>query len=282
MQALATGIGPFVAIMLTNVFEGYFPMFAFAAAVAVFSVFTVPLLKIPPPQEIVFEPEDLLPHEDAAACAAGEMVQSARNTLSHEDSRKPRGIGKYVQLSVVPISSVLFLVYIGYAGIISFVAGYADSLGLDEAVSVYFVVYAVVIFVSRPIVGRRIDRLGENSTIYICLVSLVAGFVVLAFALEAVLLLASAALLGFGIGATQSIIQAVIARDAPIDELGKANSTFFMSMDLGSGIGPVAIGAIIPLVGYSACYLVLAVVSVCAIVDYYLVHGRFRTQSRPR
>ena len=96
----------------------------------------------------------------------------------------------------------------------------------------------------------------------------------LAFADNGFLLLASAAFIGFGIGATQSIIQAVIARDTPPDELGRANSTFMMSLDLGSGLGPVIIGFFIPLIGYSACYIALACVAVCSTVVYHLAHGR--------
>ena len=134
--------------------------------------------------------------------------------------------------------------------------------------------YAVVIFVTRPPIGRYVDRRGENTAIYASLGSLVVGFIVLSLADNGFMLLASAALVGFGIGATQSVIQAVIARDTPPDELGRANSTFMMSLDLGSGIGPVIIGAFIPFVGYSACYLALAVVSAAAIAVYYLVHGR--------
>ena len=257
MQALATGIGPFVAIVLTNIFNGYFAMFVFAAIAMFVALATIPLLTIPP---------------SAHPAKHMNVIQEA----------KTKGIGAFVQLSVVPIASVLFLVYLGYSGIISFVTSYAAERGLDDAVSFYFVVYAIVVLVSRPPVGRRIDRLGENSTIYFCLVSFVLGFIVLAFAVNGVILLVSAALVGFGIGASQSIIQAVIARDAPPSELGKANSTFFMSMDLGSGIGPVAIGAAIPFVGYSAIYLMLAVVGVLAIVDYHWAHGRHKGPIIPR
>ena len=151
---------------------------------------------------------------------------------------------------------------------------YAGELGLSDAVSLYFVVYAAVILVSRPPVGRRVDRLGENSTMYISLMSLVAGFILLAASSNAVMLLLSAAFVGFGIGTTQSVIQAVIARDTPQDELGRANSTFMMSMDLGSGVGPVLIGAVIPLVGYRFSYLGIAGVALFALLVYHLVHGR--------
>ena len=243
MQALATGVGPFVAIFITNTLGSYTAMFGFAAAIAVLALASLALLKLP------------------------EWAEAPK--AKHLPVR-----GGLVQWSVVPLAAVLFLCYIGYAGILSFVTLYANEIGLGDAVSLYFVVYAAIILLTRPPVGRRVDRKGENSVIYWCFVSLAVGFVALAFALNGALLLASAALVGFGIGATQSITQAVIARDTPPDELGRANSTFFMSMDLGSGVGPIIIGAIIPLAGYRASYLVLAGVAVAAGIVYHLVHGR--------
>lgn len=252
MQALATGVGPFVAILITNVFGGYVPMFVCSAAVAVLAVLSLFLLDIPPRQQEAFE----------------------HDAPKHMHAGKGRGIGSLVQLSVLPLASTLLLVYVGYSGVLSFITLYAGERGLSDAVSVYFVVYAAIILVSRPPVGMRIDRKGENSTIYFCFVSLAVGFVMLAFADNAVLLLVSAAFIGFGIGAVQSIVQAVIARDTPPAELGKANSTFFMSMDLGSGVGPIVIGAVIPFIGYSGSYLVLAVAALVAGVLYHIVHGR--------
>ena len=250
MQALATGIGPFVAIFLTNTFGGYFPMFVCAAVVAALALAMVPLLDVPGPSE------------------------TEKRSGANAESHKIRGIGSFIQLSVVPIASVIFLAYIGYSGILSFITSYAGEKGLSNEVTLYFVVYAAVILITRPPVGRRVDRKGENSIIYYCIVSLAVGFVVLAFVMNGAMLLASAALIGFGVGATQSIIQAVIARETPPDELGRANSTFLMSLDLGSGIGPVLIGAFIPFIGYSACYFALGILSLFALVLYYFVHGR--------
>ena len=247
MQALATGVGPFVAIMACEVLGGYTLMFSISLAVALLALVGVVLVKIP-------------------------QGRSAR--LGKKGARPKRGIGSLLQLSVVPLVSCLFLVYFCYSGILTFVTSYADYRGLSEAVSLYFVVYAAVILISRPPVGRRVDRKGENSTIYCCFASLAIAFAVLAFATNGPLLLASAALAGFGIGATQSIVQAVIARDTLKNEAGRANSTFFMSMDLGSGIGPPILGALIPLVGYSACYLLLSLVAATAALLYHLAHGR--------
>lgn len=245
MQALATGVGPFVAIALTSGTQSYTVLFAFTAGVCVAAL---------------------------AACFILEMP--AANAVAQEEKTVRRlGLASLVQVAVLPLAAVMLLAYVCYSGILSFVVLYAAEEGLQDSVGLYFVVYAVAILVTRPPIGRRVDRKGENSSIYWSLCSLVVGMVVLAFAVNGALLLASAALCGFGIGATQSIIQAVIARDTPHDELGRANSTFFMSMDLGSGVGPVVIGAFIPLAGYRAVYLALAVVALLAGVLYHAVHG---------
>ena len=254
MQALATGVGPFVAILLTNLFNSYVGMFACAAAIAVIAVLSLFLLEIP---HIVKDEEPELPETGGA-----------------QHMHVKRGISSLIQLSVVPLASILFLCYLGYSGILSFVTLYAEERSLSDAVSLYFVIYAIVILVSRPPVGRRVDRTGENSIIYWCFASLTIGLIILALAFNGPLLLLSAAFVGFGIGATQSIVQAVIARDTPQNELGKANSTFFMSMDLGSGIGPIIIGAIIPFIGYSGSYIVLAFCAVFAAVVYHFAHGK--------
>ena len=254
MQALATGVGPFVAILLTNLFNSYVGMFACAAAIAVIAVLSLFLLEIP---HVVKDEEPELPETGGA-----------------QHMHVKRGISSLIQLSVVPLASVLFLCYLGYSGILSFVTLYAEERGLSDAVSLYFVIYAIVILISRPPVGRRVDRTGENSIIYWCFASLTIGLIILALAFNGPLLLLSAAFVGFGIGATQSIVQAVIARDTPQNELGKANSTFFMSMDLGSGIGPIVIGAIIPFIGYSGSYIVLAFFAAFAAVVYHFAHGK--------
>ena len=254
MQALATGVGPFVAILLTNLFNSYVAMFACAAVIAVLAVLSLLLLDIP---HVVKEDEPELPATGGA-----------------QHMHVKRGVSSLIQLSVVPLASVLFLCYLGYSGILSFVTLYAQERGLSDAVSLYFVIYAIVILISRPPVGRRVDRTGENSIIYWCFASLTIGLIILALAFNGPLLLLSAAFVGFGIGATQSIVQAVIARDTPQNELGKANSTFFMSMDLGSGIGPIIIGAVIPFIGYSGSYIALAVCAAFAAVVYHFAHGK--------
>lgn len=252
-MALSTGIGPFIAIWINNAFGGYFAMFVCSAVVALIAVACVPMLSVP-------------------------HIETKAESAEDSPSQKEHGLASLIQVSVIPFVAVLFLCYFGYSGILTYVTMYAAELDLSFAVSFYFIVYSAVIVVARPLVGKRMDKRGENSIIYWCFASLICGFALLAFTMNGFMLLASAALAGFGIGSIQSIVQTVISRDSPKKDLGRANSTYFMSMDLGMGIGPIVIGAMIPAIGYATSYFVLGIIAACACVVYYFVHGRKQRQ----
>lgn len=257
MQALGTGVGPFVAIVLTEATAGYTALFVFTAVVAGLAVaLSIPLRNM-----------EQLAHR---ADAPGRSRTVAGAT----------GIGRFIQISVLPLTAVLFLIYLGYSGLVSFVVPYTDALGLTRAASFFFVVYAVAIVISRLFTGRIVDRYGENSVMYLSLVIAAVGLVLLSIVHSGAVLLTAAAFMGFGIGTTQSVEQAVIARDVSPNEYGRANSTFLMSMDLGSGVGPVVIGAFIPVLGYPPCYLGLAGAAVVALLLYHFAHGRTHRRSR--
>lgn len=291
-QALATGIGPFVAIALTGG-GNYFVLFGFSAAVTVVALAGALLVRVPDAE--ASDAEERRPGADAEERVAAEHAAEGRAAGERSAEERAAGarvgfaeasgeakaltscrfsLGRFVQIDALPLALPMLLVLICYSGVVSFLSVFAGSRGLSEAASLYFVVYSAAILVSRPPVGRRVDRKGENSVIYLTFASLAVGLVVLAFAYGSAALLASAALIGFGIGCTQSTVQTAIVRITPKRELGRANSTFFMSMDLGSGVGPVVIGAFIPLIGYQAVYVALAFVALAACLLYHVMHGR--------
>lgn len=261
-QALATGVGPFVAILLTGS-GNYLLLFGFSAVVTAVALAGAFIIRIPGDKPAKGA-------QDASNKAPGAPAEPKAPA-----ALKPAlSISRFVQISVLPLAIPLLLVLVCYSGVISFLTVFAEERNLVEAASLYFIVYSLAILLTRPPVGRRVDRKGENSVIYLTFLSLAVGLAVLALSYNGAVLLASAALIGFGVGCTQSTVQTAIVRITPKSELGRANSTFFMSMDLGSGVGPVIIGALIPYVGYQAVYLGLAAVALCACATYHALYGR--------
>lgn len=243
-QTLATGIGPLVAIALVGSGNAFVPLFTCLLAANLVTL-------------------------------AGSMFLSLPESVVVSDPAPQKGfsLGKYVHVRLFPLAFTMFFVTFCYSNVVSFLASFATERSLVEAASLYFAVYSVASLSVRPYFGKRFDRKGENSVIYLTLSILLTAFVLLAFSLNGFMLLCSAALMGIGFGATQSTIQTVIAKTADPSEQGKANSANFICMDFGNGVGPVLIGSFIPLLGYQACFLSLAVVCLITCGYYYLVHG---------
>ena len=280
-QALATGIGPFVAIILTGS-GNFLILFVFSAAVTAaalaFSFFVrVPSVEKPAPVPAATGEDPGASSDkgaEAAAPASGAVAGEVAQNKRPAKAAAPAGIGKFVQISVLPLALPLLLVLVCYSGVVSFLTVFSEERSLVDASSLYFVVYSLAILLTRPPIGRRVDKKGENSVVYMTFAALAIGLAVLAFSYNGPVLLVSAALIGFGIGCTQSTIQATIVRITPKQELGRANSTFFMSMDLGSAVGPVVIGALIPFMGFTVVYVALAALALVACALYHVMYGR--------
>ncbi len=86
--------------------------------------------------------------------------------------------------------------------------------------------------------------------------------------------LAAAVLMGLGYGNFQSIAQALAIKLTPHHRMGLANSTYFIALDLGLGLGPLMLGYIVPVFGYRGMYMVLVAVILAGIAVYHFMHGR--------
>jgi MFS family permease len=54
----------------------------------------------------------------------------------------------------------------GYAALISFYRLYAASENMTKEFSIFFLVYAAVLLISRPLAGKLQDRFGDDAVCY--------------------------------------------------------------------------------------------------------------------
>jgi MFS family permease len=157
---------------------------------------------------------------------------------------------------------------------VTFLSLYAKEIHLIDAASFFFIVYAVVVLISRPAVGRLFDLKGENSIMYPAILIFSTGMFLFSHSYHGYALLLAAALIGLGLGAIQSSTQAIAIKIASSHRLGLANSTYFMFSDIGMGIGPLLVGFLIPFIGYRGMYTVVAIIALACLLFYYLLHGK--------
>jgi MFS family permease len=184
---------------------------------------------------------------------------------------------RVVEPRVVPIASVMLLVGAAFAGVLTFLAAYARERDLVAAASLFFLVHAAAAVASRPVAGRLHDGRGENVVLYPAFASMALGAVLIAVATTPTTLLLAAAFFGLGMGTLQSSAQAVAVSLVEPARVGVATSTFFLLLDLGTGLAPLALGLVVAGIGYGPMYLVLAGLLLLAGVQYHLLHGRHAT-----
>ena len=102
------------------------------------------------------------------ALIAGFFVRIPKKTVTHEvkEIESNKGIKSLFEGSAIPISLISAFFALAYSAIVSFVSVYAKRIGLVEAASYFFVVYAIVLLISRPFTGKWFDQYGANKVIY--------------------------------------------------------------------------------------------------------------------
>ncbi|WP_411843555.1 MFS transporter [Salinicoccus sp. HZC-1] len=241
---MATAIGPLVGVMLVAQ-AGFNSIFIFSLVMAVISLILSLVLKAPE----VKAPEDA-------------------------EEKKGFRLTDFYERRAVPVSIAMFVLAFAYSGILSFITGYAAVINLIEAGSFFFLAYAVAILISRPFTGPLMDRRGANIVVYPGLIVFAVGMFMLSQASTGWVFLLTAVLIGFGYGNFQSITQALAIKVTPPHRMGLANSTYFIALDLGLGIGPFILGYIVPISGYRGMYMALVFVILTGIVVYHFMHGR--------
>lgn len=240
---LSTAIGPLIGIALSDI-AGYTSIFVFSSVMGLVSLILAFGVRAP--------------------------------LVNYVESKEAKWfkLTNFFEPKALPISITMFVMAFAYSGILSFITTYAAEINLVQAGSFYFLVYAIVILLSRPFTGKLLDQKGGNMIAYPTLILFAIGMLLLSGTHSSVVFILAAAIIGLGYGNYQSITQAIAIKVTPPHRMGLANSTYFIFLDLGLGIGPFVLGYIIPIFGYRGLYFSLVGLIVVGIFIYYLLHGK--------
>ncbi|MBD7943981.1 MFS transporter [Psychrobacillus sp. FSL K6-2684] len=243
---LATAIGPFIGILLLKAENGFQWIFALNIVLSFVCLIIYAVVKID--------------------------VALPKSTTQHLE--KSSLLSKFIEPRALPISMVALIIGFSYSGVMSFLSFYAVEVDLVSAASYFFLIYAIVVIISRPFTGKLLDTKGANIVAYPCFVLFALGMFLFSQASAGWMLLLAAALIGFGYGNFNSIAQSVAVKVTPPHRFGLATSTYFILYDIGLGIGPFLLGFIVPYSGYRPIFLSMVVLIVICIPLYHLLHGR--------
>lgn len=175
---------------------------------------------------------------------------------------------------VLPIAIFMLIIAFAYSGIMTYVNAYADESDLLPGDAFFFVAYAVTMFLSRSYLGKLQDLKGDNVVVSTGLIFFILSLLLLAVANQNWQVIIAGGLSGLGYGALMPAAQSITVGVADHHEFGSALSTLFLLVDVGFGVGPIVLGAILASISFGMLYVALAGVVVLG----GLLHLHPRTQ----
>ncbi|WP_342432795.1 MFS transporter [Neobacillus sp. FSL H8-0543] len=184
----------------------------------------------------------------------------------------------FFEESAVPIALVGSFLAIVYSALLSFVSVYANEIHLAEVASLFFVVYAVVLLISRPFTGKWFDQFGPNVIVFPSIILFSIGMFILSISNGAGSFLLSAALIGLGWGTLFPTFQTIAIQNAAPRKRGLATATFLSIYDIGIALGSFLVGLMVTKMDYSSLYFLSAFYVLIGAVLYYFLHVRKSAQ----
>ncbi len=190
------------------------------------------------------------------------------------------GLDRFILLKGIPASIALLLLSIPYGATTNFVAMYVEQIGLQVPSSLFFVLLATGMGISRLFAGKFVDRGYVTECIHYGFYMVIAAFLLLSackFLVNTGQLPATIGFLvvpflqGVGFGVMFPAYNSLYINLGRHDQRATATSTYLTSWDLGIGIGFVVAGIIAEHFSFAAVYFIGAVFSTVSMLYFNLI-----------
>ena len=196
-------------------------------------------------------------------------------TLPKQSKYKGWHISQFIENKSLPWALMGLFIGFTYSGVLVFIPIELNSMGAGIWGSAFFAIFALMIIISRPIVGKIYARYGSKIIIYTGLGLFILGLFGLGLAITPLAILFTASLLGLGYGAAQPAFQALAIQSAPIERAGVSTATYFLALDISVGAGSVILAVLASAWGYQYLYMFTALVMVIALALYHIWVKRY-------
>ena len=180
-------------------------------------------------------------------------------------------ISQFIEKRSLPWALMGLFIGFTYSGVLVFIPIELNSMGAGVWGSVFFALFALMIIISRPLVGKVYARYGSRFVIYPGVGLFIVGLAILGVVSTPVGIICTAPLLGLGYGAAQPAFQALAVQSAPIERAGVSTATYFLALDIAVGAGSVILALIANALGYQSLYQITSLIMIIALALYHFV-----------
>jgi len=182
----------------------------------------------------------------------------------------PLSLDRFFLKSGASIALIIALLSFINGTLMVYVSLYVKESGIDANAGDFFLFLAIGVIISRVLSGKFLNRGLHSTILQIGIITVIISSIVFIFFLNPMTFPISSLFLGIGFGLTAPSIQSMIIDLVPHNKRGTANSTYFIALDLGSGMGMLLGGLIADNFSYKTVYIVGLTLVVVSLIVYKL------------
>lgn len=211
-----------------------------------------------------------------AGVVFGAILIATTIKMEHTPQKKfSINIKSMIAKECIPAALILFILSATYCAINAFLILYAESRGVDANIGYFFTIYAVVMLLTRPLIGTLADKWGTTRILIPSFVLFAVGFIIISYSNTIWMFYVAAFFAAFGYGGCQPTVQAVCMRSVPKSRHGAASCTNYIGQDLGHLVGGVFAGMVVDTFGYINMWRILTIPILIAILLTVFFHNQF-------
>lgn len=194
--------------------------------------------------------------------------QNVRSSVSFRDIFEPDALS-------------FTLPYLGFSFTNGVIAAYLRTFGeingIPKAnIGIYFTIYAVCLFLVRPISGKLMDQKGIKYPVIPGIVITALSMIALGYCNSLWLIVATGVVRAIGQGAAQPSLQAGCINYVGRERSGVATSTYYLGGDIGQGVAPMIGGYIMQIMlgsmlGYRTVFMLCSVILIAGLCYFLYV-----------
>ncbi len=165
-------------------------------------------------------------------------------------------LDRFFLRSGLSMALVMALLYFLSGAITSYMSLYVKESGLEISAGNFFLFLAMGIIASRIFAGKLLNKGRYHQLLMAGFSLLIVASLMLIMQASITTFLLSALLLGGGYGLMSPTIQTMIVNLTDHSRRGTANSTYFIALDFGSGLGMLMGGSIASISSYKMIFVV--------------------------
>ncbi len=210
-----------------------------------------------------------------AFCLLGWIIALFVKAKSREKQEKSSlSFDRFYLKAGTSTALIVAVVYYFYGSLVTFMPLYLNEKAIDVKSSTFFLFFSVGVIVSRVMAGKFLNRGLSSKLLQVGLTILVMAAALFIFLLTEYTFVPASLLMGLGIGFITPAIQTMIIDLVPANRRGTANSTYFIALDTGSGLGMLAGGFVADWFSYTFMYGVGWVLIILGFVLYKMYSQR--------